>query len=89
MGRSKNENTRNKQQIETLQKEVIKLQLETDRQTQEIQNLKQRVQSKEESIDWRDVKISEIDNYYRSFMENNAKHDREFKQQIEKPLNWY
>ncbi len=46
--------------IETLQKEVLKLQLETNRQTQEIQTLKQRLQSKEGSIDWRDVKISEM-----------------------------
>jgi hypothetical protein len=163
LGRSKNENTRKKQQIEALQKEVSKLQLETDRQTQEIKTLKQSLQSNKESIDCRDVKISEmiqklaeaegnelelkaqkalnqkltedfteefkakhelltqheavkqslktdkdviqaklekselynrklkedlnrsqrkIDNYYRSFMENNAKIDREFKQQL-------
>ena len=43
LGRSKNENTRKKQQIETLQKEVLKLQLETNRQTQEIQTLKQKM----------------------------------------------
>jgi thymidine phosphorylase len=34
--------------------------LETNRLTQEIQTLKQRLQSKEESIDWRDVKISKM-----------------------------
>jgi hypothetical protein len=81
LGRSKNENTRKKQQIETLQKEVLKLQLETNRQTQEIQTLKQRLQSKEESIDWRDVKISEM---IQKFAEAEG---NEFELEAQKALN--